>query len=326
MQFIPQGKGEVKSYRFRTIPALLFIGFTFALFLFAILMGLYFWQQYLEMKNLYDETLTIHEQVKSENKTYLLENEQLKKSFEQLNRDVTQLKTEVEKNQSHLEELNKMGGGKSPTSQESTPDKGKSVTAASLLSYPGTALAVGTSNVYIEGIRSELTRLNQQISLQEEAISSFEARLKGHMEAMKRIPMGWPASGRVTSLFGIRKDPFTKKKKMHEGIDFADTYGTPIHATAKGKVIFTGWNGPYGKQVQVDHGNGYITTYSHLSSFTVKEGDDVERGDQIGRMGTTGRSTGVHLHYEVRKNGKPLDPKPFLGGEEIVAQEETAND
>lgn len=326
MQFIPRGKGEVKSIRFQTIPLFILVGITFLFFLLAIFTSLFLWFKYHDVVDQMKDALSTAEQVKLENEAYSQENERLRKSFDALNQDLLKLKEEVEKNQDYLEKLKELGGNNSPTSKGTEKEKNRSVTVASLTSPVKPAFAFENSPIYIEGIRQDLIHLSEELALQEETLTTLEARFKAHMEALQRIPMGYPTTGRVTSLFGIRKDPFTKRKKMHEGIDFADRYGTAIHATAKGRVTFTGWNGPYGKQVVIDHGNGYVTTYSHLSSITVKEGDLVERGDQIGRMGTTGRSTGVHLHYEVHKNGKPLDPKSFLGGEEIIAQEETTND
>jgi murein DD-endopeptidase MepM/ murein hydrolase activator NlpD len=101
---------------------------------------------------------------------------------------------------------------------------------------------------------------------------------------------------------------------MHQGIDFADSFRSPIYATAHGEVIFAARNGGYGNHIQIDHGNGYVTTYSHLTSFDVKVGDKVEKGDMIGRMGSTGRSTGVHLHYEIHKDGNSINPSPYLRG------------
>lgn len=323
MQLIPRGKGEIRSIRFHTIPVILLIGVSLTLFALAIVTSFFLWVRYQEMNAQMNETIITHEQVKLENETYLRENARLKQDFDVLNQDLLKLKQEVEKNQSHLEKLENLGG-KSPTGVGR--GKERSVAVASLSTDSTPLLTLGSSPIYIEGIRQNLTQLSKEVLLQEKELSSLETRMKAQLEALKRIPMGWPTSGRVTSLFGIRKDPFTKRKKMHEGMDFADGYGTPIHVTAKGRVVSTGWNGPYGNQVVVNHGNGYVTSYSHLSSIDVKVGDNVERGEMVGKMGTTGRSTGVHLHYEVHKNGKPLDPKSFLGGVEVVAQEETTND
>ncbi|EGL83107.1 Peptidase M23 [Caldalkalibacillus thermarum TA2.A1] len=101
---------------------------------------------------------------------------------------------------------------------------------------------------------------------------------------------------------------------MHYGIDFANRLGRPIYATADGTVTFAGSNGGYGNQVHIDHGNGYLTSYSHLQTIKVNQGDQVKKGDMIGKMGSTGCSTGVHLHYEIHLNGQPINPFPYLKG------------
>ena len=117
---------------------------------------------------------------------------------------------------------------------------------------------------------------------------------------------------RQTSGFGPRRDPLRGGSRMHNGLDFAGPRGTPIHATAEGRVTRAGWFSGYGKTVDVDHGNGYMTRYAHLSSIDVKAGQRVSRQERIGGMGTTGRSTGVHLHYEVHRNGQPVNPMTYI--------------
>ena len=116
-----------------------------------------------------------------------------------------------------------------------------------------------------------------------------------------------------TSGFGVRSDPFEGRAAMHPGIDLAGPTGTPIYATADGTVLRAGWNaGGYGNLVELDHGRGIATRYGHMSAILVSAGQHVTRGQQIGRMGSTGRSTGSHLHYEVRIDGRPVNPIPFM--------------
>jgi murein DD-endopeptidase MepM/ murein hydrolase activator NlpD len=116
-----------------------------------------------------------------------------------------------------------------------------------------------------------------------------------------------------TSSFGVRSDPFRGSAAMHAGIDLAGPVGTPIYATAEGTVISAGWhNGGYGNLIKLDHGRGIETRYAHLSGILVRPGQQVKRGDLIGRMGSTGRSTGSHLHYEVRIDGRAVNPIPFM--------------
>jgi murein DD-endopeptidase MepM/ murein hydrolase activator NlpD len=115
-----------------------------------------------------------------------------------------------------------------------------------------------------------------------------------------------------TSGFGIRSDPFLGRPAMHTGLDFRASSGDPVRATAYGKVITAGWQGGYGKMVEIDHGNTLTTRYGHLSEIGVKVGDIVRIGQVIGAVGSTGRSTGPHLHYETRIDGDAVDPQKFL--------------
>jgi murein DD-endopeptidase MepM/ murein hydrolase activator NlpD len=116
----------------------------------------------------------------------------------------------------------------------------------------------------------------------------------------------------VTSSFGSRVDPFFGRAAMHSGIDFREEYGSPIRATAAGKVISAGQNGGYGNMVEIDHGNDITTRYAHMSAISVSAGDTVVAGAIVGKLGSTGRSTGPHLHYEVRINDEAVDPMRFL--------------
>jgi len=152
---------------------------------------------------------------------------------------------------------------------------------------------------------------------------AFEATLDdldqalGRLDTVRRharkLPISIPAPGReITSRFGNRRDPFLGRLAFHGGIDFRTPTGTPIYATGSGTVIRAGRNGGYGKMVEIDHGNGITTRYAHLSAVEVQKGDHLTMGVRIGKSGSTGRSTGPHLHYEVRRNGKAVDPMRFL--------------
>jgi murein DD-endopeptidase MepM/ murein hydrolase activator NlpD len=128
------------------------------------------------------------------------------------------------------------------------------------------------------------------------------------------VPVRKPITGEIdtTSGFGVRMDPFIKAMAMHSGLDFRGNMGEPIRATAAGKVTEAGWNGGYGKLVEIDHGNGLATRYGHLSEINVTVGQSVRIGQTVGRLGSTGRSTGPHLHYETRIDGDAVDPQKFL--------------
>jgi len=131
--------------------------------------------------------------------------------------------------------------------------------------------------------------------------------------AVQHIPVGKPAKKYyISSSFGIRKDPFKKKWARHHGIDMAGWWKTPIYASADGTVTKAGRNGAYGNFIEIDHGNGFLSRYGHLSRIKVKKGDQVTLEQEIGLMGSTGRSTSPHLHYEIWFNGKPINPQKIF--------------
>lgn len=126
------------------------------------------------------------------------------------------------------------------------------------------------------------------------------------------VPSSWPVHGTISSGFGFRSSPGGIGSTYHEGLDIAGDYGTPVKATANGRVTQAGWVGGYGYLVEIDHGNGMVTRYGHNSALLVNVGDEVVQGQNISLMGSTGNSTGPHCHYEVRVNGNAVDPTLFL--------------
>lgn len=129
---------------------------------------------------------------------------------------------------------------------------------------------------------------------------------------IRATPSLWPARGRISSGYGMRAVPYGEGYQFHRGVDIVGSHGSPIRVTANGKVVFSGYRGDYGNLVIVDHFNGYETYYAHLSGFAVNAGDIVEKGQIIGYMGRTGRTTGTHLHYEVRYEGATVNPRNYL--------------
>lgn len=125
-------------------------------------------------------------------------------------------------------------------------------------------------------------------------------------------PSLWPVSGRLISSFGGRTDPFSGEGAMHTGVDLSAAWGTPVHAAADGIVVHASWGGQYGNIVIIDHGDSMQTWYAHLSSFAVVPGQEIRRGETLGRSGATGRVTAPHLHYEVRVGGTPVNPYKYL--------------
>lgn len=145
----------------------------------------------------------------------------------------------------------------------------------------------------------------------------FTGRYNQHaqvlLEEIQNTPLGVPHDGYLTSRFGNRANPFSGRgAENHPGLDFKAQYGDPIHATANGEVVFAGVMGGYGNVVRIAHKSGYETLFAHMSSINASVGQHIQAGDVVGKVGSTGRSTGPHLHYEVRLNNEPLDPENFL--------------
>ncbi len=136
-------------------------------------------------------------------------------------------------------------------------------------------------------------------------LEQLDRRIKG-------TPLGYPIGAEISSLFGVRKNPFGKGYEFHSGIDFEAPFGAEVMATAEGVVEYAGWLKDYGLTVIIKHPTGYTTLYSHFSEIKVKTGDKVKAGEVIGKVGSTGRSTSPHLHYEVQKDGRYLNPLKFL--------------
>jgi murein DD-endopeptidase MepM/ murein hydrolase activator NlpD len=149
--------------------------------------------------------------------------------------------------------------------------------------------------------------------------TNFTQRLQTNV-----LPGGWPVQGRLMGGFGGRLDPFSGEGAYHTGVDISAPVGTPVQASGDGRVKFAGFYGGYGRLVIVSHGNGYETYYAHLSKISVTEGQELRRGEFLGNVGVSGRSTGPHLHYEVRIGNSPVNPYRFLNRAPVVAQTQVA--
>ncbi|TCM43080.1 M23 family metallopeptidase [Novosphingobium sp. ST904] len=184
----------------------------------------------------------------------------------------------------------------------------------------------------IAGVRSKVAEGGPLERLATSANGSLDPRFQrlglslARMDALENglasIPQVSPAHvAYVSSSYGYRSDPFTGGAAFHAGLDFPGPMGSPIYAAAKGKVTFVGQRQGYGNCIEISHGNGLMTRYGHLSGFGVRAGQEVEGGARIAAMGSTGRSTGPHLHFEVRVNERPVNPRPFLEAARNVQQE-----
>lgn len=158
----------------------------------------------------------------------------------------------------------------------------------------------------------KLDQIARSLYVQTKSYDSVEEMVKNKFTMLSSIPAILPIAikdyGRISAGFGWRIHPIYKTRKFHEGMDFTGTIGTPIYATGDGEIITADNERGYGKKIVIDHGYGYRTVYAHLSAYNVKKRQKVKRGEVIGFLGNTGKSTGPHLHYEVRKNNRTLDP------------------
>lgn len=168
----------------------------------------------------------------------------------------------------------------------------------------------------IEGMNAPSADLvMQEIQVRTQSFNDLVSGMETEIDRIERIPSIWPlanGAGRVSSQYGYRRDPFNKRLRHHDGLDLAAPHGTVVRATAKGVVTESGYENYFGHTVRIRHGNNIETVYAHLASRSVQEGEVIKRGQPIGRVGSTGRSTGAHLHYELHENGKTVDPEKYL--------------
>jgi murein DD-endopeptidase MepM/ murein hydrolase activator NlpD len=173
-----------------------------------------------------------------------------------------------------------------------------------------TGATVGGPFVPLKPAKASASAFDRQLY----RVNVARAQINQYLQTLVAVPLRKPVIGEVdmSSPFGMRMDPFNGRPAIHTGIDLRGEVGEPVHATAAGRVSLAGREGGYGNMVEIDHGNGLATRYGHLSEIDVKVGQMVRIGETIGRIGSTGRSTGPHLHYETRVNGEAVDPQKFL--------------
>ena len=159
----------------------------------------------------------------------------------------------------------------------------------------------------------QLDLLNASISEEGPRLKDLEAMMSRNARIMAALPLRWPAKGPVNSEFGLRRNPWgTGAREHHGGIDIGVPYAEPIKAPSRGVVVLAGPHGEYGNTILLDHGHQVRSLYGHLSKVLVRSGQHVEKGEVLGLAGSTGRSTGTHLHYEVRVQGRPVNPRSFI--------------
>lgn len=166
--------------------------------------------------------------------------------------------------------------------------------------------------LYLRRLHGLVDELETTVRLEEVDQQNLVAFLRENKDSLLSTPSIWPVKGFLTSSFGWRRAPLSGATRLHQGLDISTAIGTPVRAPARGAVTFAGWDGAYGICITIDHGGGISTRYAHLSKSAVKAGDYVQRGDVIGAVGNTGRSTGPHLHYEVRLRDVPVNPMRYI--------------
>ncbi|MZP29656.1 peptidoglycan DD-metalloendopeptidase family protein [Heliobacterium undosum] len=157
-----------------------------------------------------------------------------------------------------------------------------------------------------------IRQMDSELEGQEKQLQQLNKEVTDRLAYLASVPSTYPVRGTVSSPFGNRRSPFGTKTEFHSGLDLAASYGTPVRAAAKGAVVFTGWKPGLGRVVEINHGHGFQTAYCHLSAITVKVNQELERGDMLGNVGNSGRSTGPHLHFMVYHQGKLQDPERYL--------------
>lgn len=245
--------------------------------------------------------------------------------LELMREKTTSLQEKMDKMDSLDQELRQMvkgsGAGDSPKGEGGVAGSQKKSPDVSHASYNDLLLATSRletrTNARIISFITLKTVLSdtagQQVRQMQQVSSKAYASASGGVNAVSSTtPSIWPVTGTITSNFGYRGNPIGGGTGFHEGLDIAVDYGTPVRATASGKVSMAGWVDGYGNLVEIDHGNGFVTRYGHNSMLLVVQGQEVKAGDIISLAGSTGRSTGPHVHYEVRVNGTPTDPLLFL--------------
>ncbi len=234
-----------------------------------------------------------------------VENEVLKDEYLSLYKDIEVIKAkiiEIEELETKVRQKNEFD----PTKSYFTKDnqnalaniEGKNKITASTLSLNDTKETVNLLKDASEDKASSLIELDDKLDEKNELLS--------------HIPSIYPTYGRITSRFGARTDPFNRSRTFHNALDIANSYGTPIYAAAAGKVVFVGYDGGYGNKVVIRHNSEITTVYGHNSRIVVEDGEMVKKGQTIAYMGSTGRSTGPHLHFEVLKYGQSVDPLQYI--------------
>lgn len=251
--------------------------------------------------------------------------EQLQNEVIQLSQQAEQMKTQVEEMKKFENDLKSIAGIDANTTgtavaSRSSSKQDKPVEADGKLSALDSGIGGSPNPASQEDIiklgeqtLASFTALNSEVKELQTSLTATKQKVADKQQLLRITPTLWPTTTKVvTSMFGYRTDPFTHRPSFHSGIDFGARENDPVYATAAGKVVSTGKDMFHGNNIIIEHSKGLRTWYMHLNKILVNKGDSVEKGSSIGLVGSTGRSTGPHLHYEVIKNGESIDPRPYL--------------
>jgi len=233
------------------------------------------------------------------------------KQIEDLARTITSLQADLARLNSLDVEIRRIVNNEDTT----TPSRAGLVRPSA--NYKGQGGPQGQSDssniTTINDMTKSANNLQSEVKIREQSLVELKQEVLARQARLAAMPSIWPVSGEVTSRFGSRNSPWGGgDNDWHPGIDIANNVGTPVFATADGEVVGSGWSDGYGNLVQIDHGNGIVTLYGHNSQIIVHVGQVVKKGQVISYMGSTGNSTGPHVHYEVRVNGTAVNPESFL--------------
>ena len=292
---IPQGTNNVRNFSLPVwiVPAIMIV------VIFSVTLSVYWFHQYSKIRAQVPDRVALEKSIQRQEDQIQEIAQRVKDYKKQMGK--IQIFNRRLRIMANLEKPGESTDGLLGVGGESSSDTG-----------PGVRLSQSAQDRQLMNIRRDLDALRiateDERGIQDELAKFLQER----RSIVAATPSIWPVRGWVTSNYGYRISPFTGKRDFHAGLDISTRTGTPIKVTADGVVTYVGRNGGYGKLVTVNHGHGMVTRYAHLSKYKVKKGSKVKRGDVIGLVGNTGRSTGPHLHYEVLVSGTRTNPKHYI--------------
>ena len=302
--YIPENESSVKTLRLNSLIPKLAILTLIAIFIYAAAYTM-----------AYNNLKLEHESSLCSIKTITAINNAQKEEIARLEENAQMIEEQLSENISALQEIKEAVGLKvdkeSPVIVALEPEKHVKIYQSAPFQPIVNTDDTNCSEQILE-LKTSFVSLSKEAKIQKSEIDNSVAPIKDRLAYLKAKPSILPVKGRITATYGYRKNPFTGRgSEFHKGTDIAAPTGTSVIATADGIVTYAGWKSGYGNMVILSHGYGFMTVYAHSSKILVKIGDKVERGQVISKVGSTGRSTAPHCHYEVKLNGKNVDPSRY---------------